>query len=201
MADKKVDSPQFLAIKQVLGDVVSPSDEELTSFLSQFSARRLNQGEYFVHAGVVSNELGFLNAGLLRFFYRTPDGKEFNKSFVSENQFVSAYSSFLTDSKPRYSIQALEDCFMLVADLKPVISLFETSQRWERLGRVFAEQLYVKKEIREAEFLLDDAKTRYRSFQRNFGALEYRLPQYHIASYLGITPVALSRIRNQTDKN
>ena len=68
--------------------------------------------------------------------------------------------------------------------------------RWERLGRLLTEQLYIKKEQREAEFLLDDAPTRYRNFQKQYPGLEDRLPQYHVASYLGITPVALSRIRN-----
>lgn len=59
------------------------------------------------------------------------------------------------------------------------------------------EQLYIKKETREAEFLLDDAETRYQRFQSSYPGLEERLTQYHVASYLGITPVALSRIRNR----
>lgn len=196
-----LDSPQFLAIKQVLNALASPNDDELSKFLQHFKPRQLKQGDYFVRAGVKSGELGFINAGLVRFFYQTPDGKEFNKSFVAENQFIAAYSSFLTQSDPRYSIQALEDCFLLVADLRAVVALFEESRCWERLGRIFAEQLFIKKESREAEFLLDDAKTRYQTFQQNFGELEDRLPQYHIASFLGITPVALSRIRTQADKN
>ncbi len=132
------------------------------------------------------------------FFYQTADGKEFNKSFVAENQFLAAYSAFLTQSTPRYSIQALEDSHLLVADLKAIVSLFDERSCWERLGRVFTEQLFIRKETREAEFLLDDAKTRYQTFLGTFGALEDRLPQYHFASYLGITPVALSRIRTQS---
>jgi CRP-like cAMP-binding protein len=97
----------------------------------------------------------------------------------------------------RFSIQALEESHLLVCNLQPVVELFDQHRCWERLGRKLAEQLYIKKETREAEFLLDDAETRYNNFQRAYPGLEHRLAQYHVASYLGITPVALSRIRRR----
>jgi CRP-like cAMP-binding protein len=133
----------------------------------------------------------------LRFFYQTTDGKEFNKSFVAENQFTAAYSAFLTDMPTRFSIQALEECHLLICDLHMVVNMFDRHDCWERLGRILAEQLFIKKEAREAEFLLDDAETRYRNFQKQYPGLEGRVAQYHVASYLGITPVALSRIRKK----
>ncbi len=190
-------SAQFLAIRQVLNHLVSPPDTELEQFLKLFSKRTLEEGEYFLQAGDKSIELAFVNAGLLRFFYQTEDGKEFNKSFIPENQFAAAYSAFLIDLPARFSIQALEESHLLVCNLKPVIELFDEHRCWERLGRILAEQLYIKKEAREAEFLLDDAETRYRNFQRTYPGLEDRLAQYHVASYLGVTPVALSRIRRR----
>ncbi len=190
-------SVQFLAIRQVLTHLVSPPDTELEQFLNLFSKRTLVQGEYFLQAGDKSIELAFVNTGLLRFFYQTEDGKEFNKSFIPENQFAAAYSAVLIDLPARFSIQALEESHLLVCNLKPVIELFDEHRCWERLGRILAEQLYIKKETREAEFLLDDAETRYRSFQRTYPGLEDRLAQYHVASYLGVTPVALSRIRRR----
>ena len=190
-------SAQFLAIKQALNHLVSPPDTELEQFLKLFSKRTLEQGEYFLQAGDKSIELAFVNAGLLRFFYQTEEGKEFNKSFIPENQFATAYSAFLIDMPARFSIQALEESHLLVCNLQPVVELFDQHRCWERLGRNLAEQLYIKKEIREAEFLLDDAETRYNNFQRAYPGLEHRLAQYHVASYLGITPVALSRIRRR----
>ncbi|MCP4271690.1 MAG: Crp/Fnr family transcriptional regulator, partial [Gammaproteobacteria bacterium] len=86
---------------------------------------------------------------------------------------------------------------LLICDLAPVVNLFDQHRCWEKLGRLLAEQLYIKKETREAEFLLDDAETRYLNFQTNYPGLEDRLTQYHVASYLGITPVMLSRIRRR----
>jgi len=188
---------QFIAIRQVVSHLVSPPDAEMDRFLGPFGTRSLEQGDYFQRAGEASGEMAFVNAGLLRFFYQTADGKEFNKSFIPENQFAAAYSAYLTNRPARFSIQALEDSHLLVADLPGVVALFDRHRCWERMGRILAEQLYIKKETREAEFLLDDAETRYRNFQQTYPGLEERLPQYHVASYLGITPVALSRIRRR----
>lgn len=197
MSQKSPTSASFIAIKQVLSQLVSPPDPELDEFLKLFQIRSIEKGAYFVRAGDRSTELAFVNAGLLRFFYQTTDGKEFNKSFVAENQFTAAYSAFLTDMPARFSIQALEECHLLICDLHMVVNLFDRHGCWERLGRILAEQLFIKKEAREAEFLLDDAETRYRNFQKQYPGLEGRVAQYHVASYLGITPVALSRIRKK----
>ena len=190
-------SAQFIAIRQVLAHVSAPPDEELKVFLGLLRSRSLEAGEYFVRAGEQSTELAFINSGLLRFFYQTEDGKESNKSFITENQFAAAYSAFLTDKPARFNIQALEPSHLLVAELQSIVDLFARHQCWEKLGRIMAEQVYIKKETREAEFLLDDAETRYHNFQKNYPGLEDRLAQYHIASYLGITPVMLSRIRRR----
>ena len=197
MSQESPTSAQFIAIKQVLNQLVSPPDTELDEFLKLFHLRSIEKGGYFVRAGNRSTELAFVNAGLLRFFYQTTDGKEFNKSFIAENQFTTAYSAFLTDMPTRFSIQSLEECYLLVCDLQIVVNMFDRHGCWERLGRILAEQLFIKRETREAEFLLDDAATRYHNFRKTYPGLEDRLAQYHVASYLGITPVALSRIRGR----
>ncbi len=197
MQQAKPASAQFVAIRQVLNHLVAPPDDELEIFFRLSKSRSLEAGEYFVRAGDQSTELAFINSGLLRFFYQTGDGKESNKSFITENQFAAAYSAFLTGKPARFSIQALEESQLLVTDLQTVIDLFERHRCWEKLGRILAEQVYIKKETREAEFLLDDAETRYHNFQKNYPGLEDRLAQYHVASYLGITPVMLSRIRRR----
>ncbi|MCP3690276.1 MAG: Crp/Fnr family transcriptional regulator [Gammaproteobacteria bacterium] len=193
----KSSSPTFLSIRQVLKYLVAPPDDELEKLLQLFKTRTLEAGEYFARSGDLSIDLGFVNSGLLRFFYQTGDGKEFNKSFITENQFAAAYSAFLTGLPARFSIQAIEKSHLLTCDLALVVNLFDQHRCWEKLGRLLAEQLYIKKETREAEFLLDDAETRYLNFQTNYPGLEDRLTQYHVASYLGITPVMLSRIRRR----
>jgi len=188
---------QTIAIRQVVNHMVSPSTEELYEFCSCFSMRSLSKGNYFVKAGESGENIAFVNNGLMRFFYQTPDGKEFNKSFCCENQFIGAYSAYLSKTFARFSIQVLEDSQLLVAKLTTVTALAEKYNCWENFRRIITEELYVRKEQREAELLLDDAETRYKRFQKRYPGLEQRIAQYHVASYLGITPVALSRIRSQ----
>ncbi|MGD8783585.1 MAG: Crp/Fnr family transcriptional regulator [Thioalkalispiraceae bacterium] len=188
----------FIALKSVIQHMVSPPENEWCHFEQHFHPRTIKAGDYFLRSGEASEYIGFINAGLVRFFYQTSRGSEFNKSFSHENQFMGAYSAFLTDSPARFNIQALEESYILVARISNIINLFDRHPCWEKLGRILAEQLYIKKEQREAEFLLDDAQTRYHTFLKQYPELEDRLTQYHIASYLGITPVALSRIRKNS---
>ena len=189
---------EFVALKSVIDKLVSPPANQWENFAALFTSRKLDRGNFFVRAGGEACSLCFVNAGLLRFFYQTSDGKEFNKSFSKENEFAGNYSAYLTGTESRFSIQAVEESHLLVADFADIVALYARHPCWERLGRSMAEQLYVKKEQREAEFLLDDAETRYRNFLARHPGLEQRLTQYQVASYLGITPVALSRIRNRS---
>jgi CRP-like cAMP-binding protein len=188
---------KFIALKTVIEKLVSPPADEWSVFEAQFTARSIDSGHFFVRAGDKPDSLCFVNAGLLRFYYQTESGKEFNKSFSAENEFAGNYSAYLTATGSRFSIQALEDSHLLVAGFAEITSLYARHPCWERFGRLMAEQLYIKKEQREAEFLLDDAETRYRNFLARHPGLEQRLTQYQIASYLGITPVALSRLRKK----
>jgi CRP-like cAMP-binding protein len=199
LATKKtsLNSAALTALESVVNGLVAPPQAQWEDFASCFSARELARDDYFLHAGDVSEWLCFVNSGLLRFFYLNADGKEFNKSFSRENDFAGAYSAWLTGEPARFSIQALEPCYLLQARFDEIVALFETHACWQKLGRLLAEQLYIRKEQREAEFLLDDAETRYRNFKRQYPGLESRLAQYHVAGYLGITAVALSRIRSR----
>ena len=189
----------LVALKSVIDKLVSPPAEEWQNFATLFAHRKLDSGKFFVRAGEASVSLCFVNAGLLRFFYETGDGKEFNKSFSKENEFAGNYSAYLTATESRFNIQALEDSHLLVAKFSDITALYDRHPCWQQFGRSMAEQLYIKKEQREAEFLLDDASTRYRNFLLRYPGLEDRVTQYHVASYLGITPVALSRIRRNSN--
>jgi len=134
---------------------------------------------------------------LFRLYYTTPDGSEYNKSFCSGNDFVASYGSLLTGTPASLSIQALTDSKLIVIPYAKFQMLYDRHACWERLGRLLVERLFVKKESRERDFLLLSAEARYLKFMESYGPLAANIPQYHIASYLGITPVALSRIRNR----
>ena len=162
-----------------------------------FSYRPMARDEYLLHAGDVSDWLYFALKGVLRQFYTTEDGKEFNKSFSVEGEPCGSFRSALAREPSRFGIQALESGELLRVRFAELMALFDRDVHWERVGRRGAEYQTLLNEEREAEFLLDTAAVRYRRFRERHPGLGSRIAQYHIASYLGITPVALSRIRGK----
>jgi len=181
----------------ILRSLIQLTESEVIQTVGLFQTYTLNRGEFFVRAGDVPQTIGFVISGILRLYYVDADGNEFTKSFCAENSFVAAYSALIMRQPSRLFIQALEDTKLLIADYSAYRSLSESQMSLQQLNCKIAESLFIKKERRESALLLDNAKTRYLSFLEEYPGLEARLKQHHIASYLGMTPVTLSRIRAQ----
>jgi CRP-like cAMP-binding protein len=165
--------------------------------LSKMHTLKLKKNEYFIKVGDVPDKLAFIIAGIFRVFYTTEAGVERILVIRDENWPLSAYSSFLENIKARFSIQALEDSCLLYISLRDYNELLLQHSCWQVISGKYAEILFLEKEKREIEFLTVDAETRYNNFLNELPKIEKRIPQYYIASYLGITPVALSRIRRK----
>ena len=185
------------AFKNVLDRLVSIPDEEWACFTPHLSERTFEKHRYLVRAGDVANNFYFITSGLVRFFYSTVDGKEFNKHFAMENGFAGSFHSLILRQPCGFSIQALERTQTIVLPNHVLNEFYGRHACWERIGRMNAEQLVLIKEAREKELLLDSLEVRYRRFLEEFPGLADRIPQYHIASYLGVTDVALSRLRKR----
>jgi CRP-like cAMP-binding protein len=184
-------------LKDFIDKLADVPEEEWTYFSRNLAERCFNKNQLLIHAGEPVSDFFFINAGLVRFFYLKEEGKEYNKAFAMESDFVGSFSSMIDDTSCRYSVQALEKTEVLVIPVRLIQSGYDRHPAWERIGRRHAETVAVKKEIREGEFLLDSAETRYRRLLSDYPTLIRRVNQYHIASYLGITDVALSRIRKR----
>lgn len=171
-----------------------PETEKL--FVQLFAPSNLKKGEFFVEEGTHSSKVAFIIEGVMRTFYRTPDGTEYNKTFFIENSFATSFAAVLQRTESHLNFQALTDCDILVADYYEIENLFEKHRSVETLVRIVMQNDWViKKEQRELRLVLNDAEERYLYFQKEYPELENRIPQYHIASHLGITPIQLSRIR------
>ena len=162
-----------------------------------FSEKSLPKGEYFITEGETARQIGFLTSGIIRAFYRHSDGMEYNKHFFIPNSIIGGYSSLITSTPTQINQQALADCTMLVANYAQIVKLYDLFPDFERVGRRLAELYFVDKEQREINIVLLDADKRYMIFRQEYPQLEQLIPQYHIASYLGITPTQLSRIRKK----
>ncbi|WP_436806769.1 Crp/Fnr family transcriptional regulator [Chryseobacterium sp. DT-3] len=183
--------------KSFINRLSTVSAESWKNFSALFTPRILKKGDYFIKEGEIANEIGFLEIGILRAFYRNNEGVEYNKHFFLSNCFIGGYASLITNKSSPINQQALTNCNLLVANFKNIQNLYGTSPDIERLARILAEQLFIQKEKREIEIVLLDAEKRYHIFQKDFPLLEQQIPQYHIASYLGVTPTQLSRIRRK----
>jgi len=184
-------------VKDFLDTLTPISDETWAKISVLLKPRLLKKGVFFIEEGQVAKEIGFLYQGIIRGFYRNADGFEYNKHFFTNPSFVGGYASLITNTPNQISQQALSDCQLWVANFEEFSRLYLSCPDLERAARILAERFFVQKEQREIELVVLDADQRYRLFQQQFPQLENQIAQYHIASYLGITPTQLSRIRRK----
>ncbi len=195
MAMVNPDSIQQL--KSFICAITDVPDDEWSYFVGQLVEREYKKKQMLLYACDNVSEIYFITKGLVRYFYLTDTGKEFNKSFIKENNFAGSISAIALNRPSRFFIQAIEDTKALALPIALISECYERHPSWERLGRRLAERTALQKELREAAFLLDSAESRYLQFLEEFPDIPRRIPQYHIASYLGITEVSLSRIRKK----
>ncbi|MBD1434598.1 Crp/Fnr family transcriptional regulator [Sphingobacterium sp. DN00404] len=182
-------------LKVYLRKLIHFTEKESEIFISLFSEAQLQKHDYFAKEGEYSSKLAFLSKGVMRAFFQNSSGNEYNKTFFTPPNFVAAYSSVTTKQRNLINIQCLTDCSILVADFDKVVSLYGEFPKIESLARVLAEYKFAIKEKREIELVTLEAKERYDIFKKEHPDLENQISQYHIASYLGISPTQLSRIR------
>tara|TARA_R110000868_G_scaffold63190_13_gene190478 strand:- start:3062 stop:3637 length:576 start_codon:yes stop_codon:yes gene_type:complete len=177
-------------------NAISPINKDTWEVLKNiFNEHSLKKGEYFVKENEIAKKFGYLRSGVIRAFYRNNKGAEYNKHFFVQNSMVGGYSSLVSQQPNKINQQALTDCELVIGDFNELTSLLDKHQDLERLLRKIAEGYFVDKEKREVDIVLLEANERYAIFQKEYPQLEQLIPQYHIASYLGITPTQLSRIR------
>lgn len=166
-------------------------------FVQLFAAKRIDKAQLYIETGQLADSILYVVEGLLRSYYLSPKGEEINKHFFLEGSFVAPLTSLVTAQPSPVNIACLETSTVLVANYQRVLQFYEKYPEFNKIGRVLVEYAWIGKERRETQLIMLDARQRYMEFLDEYPGLERRIPQYHIASYLGITPVQLSRIRSQ----
>ncbi|MDW3191538.1 MAG: Crp/Fnr family transcriptional regulator [Cytophagales bacterium] len=175
---------------------IAPMDaHSMEKMLDGFEFRTYEKGQAFARKGEYAKNMGFVTSGVLRAFFRGSDGTTYNKTFFKENSLIGAYSSLITGQVNRIDIECLTACEIWTSPYQSIVALYDEYPLVERFSRTLAERFFVSKEKREIQLVTLEAKERYAIFQQEHPGLDQRIPQYHIASYLGITPTQLSRIR------
>jgi len=179
-------------------NAISPLKEKTwEELLPLFKETTLSTNEYFVRENEVARKIAFLESGVVRAFFINQEGQEYNKQFFVGPSSIGGYTSLLTGKANLIPQQALTDCKIWSCEFRSLTDRYDQHPDLERLSRKIAEYYFLEKEKKELEIVLLDASQRYRIFQKEFPTLEQIIPQYHIASYLGISATQLSRIRHQ----
>lgn len=176
------------------------TESEISEFTKIARIKTFEKKSYFIREGQIPNELGFVLSGLFRYVYISEQGKELTKVFMPEKSFISSYSAMISQTASFFFIEAIEQSKVLVISNNNWEKLKTQNPKWNLLLIKLLEKGYAVKEKREREFLLLDAESRYKIFLEEYPSLENKVKQNMIASYLGITPIALSRIRKKVQR-
>ncbi len=186
----------LIAAYQRFGPLTADAEDALRA---AHTPRFVEKGSLWLRAGTVCDCVGFIVEGALHMFYETAERRT-SVQFVFENGITADYGSFLRQSPARLNIEALESTFVLEMGYNAMQQLYATVPSAERIGRKVAEFLFMAVSERNDSFILDDPELRYRKLVETRPKVMQRVPLYMIASYLGITPEALSRIRRRITK-
>jgi CRP-like cAMP-binding protein len=172
-------------------------DEQEERFIgSIFKPRSLAKGEHLLIAGDVCREAVFVESGVFRSYINTGE-RDATFYFAAEKDFICDYTSFLPQAPSDKNIQALEASVVQVISYEGLHQLYQKVAQGERFGRLIAEEIFLDSIQQLASFYSDKPAVRYRNFVDRFPHLVQRIPQYYIASYVGIEPQSLSRIRRR----
>ena len=186
----------FEILYQYIQAFVSFSAAEKEVLKDAFTFRQVPKRCKLAAEGKVAKELYFIVKGLVRLYY-TKNGEEITGYIFKEHLFASSYDSFLRQVPSIQTLETLEDCDLLVIGYARLQQLYDELPHMHIVARKVAEQRFINAQMILSSFILDSPEERYRKFEKQHGDLLLRVPHHIIASYLGITPVSLSRIRKR----
>jgi CRP-like cAMP-binding protein len=171
--------------------------EEEKKILEIARPKEYSKGELFICEGETPDKFAFNLKGLFRYNYIDSKGNDYTKGFIPEGTFISSYSAMVQRRGSYFNIEVLEDSHVLLLLYEDWLRIVDSHPCWTKFLLKVIEMGYYKKEKREREFLVFNAETRYKLFLEEYPGLDRRIKQHYIASFLGIHPVALSRIRKK----
>lgn len=164
---------------------------------SKFQPRLYRKRQYILQEGDVCNVFNFVVSGCLRMYKIDEAGTTHIIQFAIENWWISDMGSFYSEKPSEMSIEAIEDTTVLQIKHDDLLDLYVNAPKFDRLFRVLIEKSLIGMQERLLQTISSDARVRYESFLKQYPQLASRIPNTHIASYLGITPEFLSKIRNE----
>jgi CRP-like cAMP-binding protein len=173
------------------------TEEETSRFTSVLKMKTLRRRQYLLQAGDVCRFEYFVSKGLLRAYTVDDKGAEHIVMLAAEDWWISDLFSFLSETPSTMHIDALEHSEVITIEKPDLEKLYIEIPKFERLMRIMFQKAFVAQQQRILGSISQSAEERYTSFVKKYPSLEQRIPQTQVASYLGITPETLSRVRKQ----
>lgn len=183
-----------MVLENLLTKEIGLSSDLFKRLMDECNEVILKKKDFLLHQGQVCSFIGFVETGVLR-SYIEREGDDYISDFYFEGSFTTSYRSFLTGEASVGSIQALENSVIYCLSKSKYDQLLQISNEWYKLGKYVADTLFIKKCRKETSLLMDNALARYKLLLETYPKIEQHVSQYHIASYLGIKPESLSRLK------
>jgi CRP-like cAMP-binding protein len=187
----------FEAIRAYYRNLVPQITEtELEALEACLLIRSIEKGDFIVKAGQVCQSVSFINKGMARVYY-TFNGRDISIGFVGAGEYTSEYESFLTRKPAAQNIGALTDVEVVDLAFDDMQRLYNQYPVFQEFGRKICEKLFIMLNQRNTALLALSPEDRYRNMIANNTQLLQQVPQYMLASFIGVTPEHLSRIRKK----
>ncbi len=189
-----------LLLKNIARFITLDKNEE-AYILASLKVKKLRKRQYFLQEGDICKYQGFVYKGCLRAYEVDAKGVEHVVQFAPEDWWMGDMYSFYTGQPSRLNIEALEETELYVFDKNGLEDLYEKIPKMERYFRLLMQNALITLSQRVLSTMSKSATERYYDFIQRYPHIEQRVPNHQIASYLGIKPESLSRIRNQKVKS
>jgi len=187
----------FQPLLDYINRVIELTEEEEQKICSLISYRKLLKGQYFLQQGDVCKFSGFVVSGCTKTFFVDEEGQEHIVMFSVEDWWTSDMGSYISQKPADFNVQCLENTTLIQLSYENQEEILREIPKLERFFRLIIERAFVASQKRIVRNLSMSAKDRYLHFRNVYPKIEQRIPQYLIASYLGITKEFLSKIKSQ----
>ena len=191
------DTELMTALTEIVQNIIDLTFDEIVALEKAFTTIEISRGELWIEKGKLCNQVGFVLSGKLRNYYIDDAGNEVTCYFVTPDHFISSFTSFLTNTPTHENIAALEDSTLRVIQKDELERLSEAMPKLQIFRRIIAENLFITMEKRISMLQSQSAFERYEKMLSENPEILLTVPLQYTASFLGITPQHLSRLRKE----
>jgi CRP-like cAMP-binding protein len=183
-----------------ISQIIDLTADEKRRIDEMFKPTNISKGNFWIKEGKVCDQIAFVQSGKLRIFYCNESGDEVTCYFSTPGNFITSFTSFLTNTPTNENISVIEDSQLMVISKKDIEILSDEMPKIQIFRRIIAENLFIIMEKRIAMFQSQSAYERYEKMLQENPEIILSVPLHYTASFLGITPQHLSRLRKELTK-